>query len=249
MAEGKKKSSWEIPPPGPGTISGFFVAWLFVGAIIGIIVILMAIGAGPMPMRVVAYDLELEGKAPAEVPLDKLVSAIKQTSPMVLVLRGISEELAKELGRKLEMKEKNVLCDGRLAILSKYAVVKGEGGRLALIRFGKRGNFGIVQVGAGIGAAQSADIGGAADLAVKEFDKVPHAIFVSGQGDWPRGRSDYVAASARNKAASHWRILVPEAIKDKVKDCYVPIDNKAIKDFSDRLPLIAHFVFRKEDFE
>jgi hypothetical protein len=78
MAERRKKSSWVFPSAGPGTFSGFFVAWVFVAGIIGLALILMAIGRGPLPLRVVAYDISLEGIAPGEVE-----TILAQTTPWV----------------------------------------------------------------------------------------------------------------------------------------------------------------------
>lgn len=341
MAEGKKKYSWEIPAPGPGTISGFFVAWVFVAGIIGLAVFFMAIGKGPMPVRVAAYDMDLEGIAPgqvevimaettpwvermgaksdvlrrvmrgelevskgaeeirvgeqevrqllqeprvlaqkvirgemnstgaarrlgvdekevvgkksfAEAELKRLTAAIGQTNPMVLALDGTSEKLTKEVSRKLELS--HFVSEGSSAILSKYPIEESEGAGAALIRYGKVGRFGVISTAARNGpGGQRLDLKEAVELARKEFGESPHAIVVLVSGMPavpPPGYLEMpVAIPAKEKAASDWQVFIPEAIKENLKECYVPADNKVIKDFSDRLPIVTRFVFRKRDFE
>ena len=261
MVEGKKKSSWEIPPPGPGTISGFFAAWVFVGAIIGLTLILMIIGKGPMALRVVGYEVGIDGKAPAGPELDKLVTAIKQANPMLLAVHGTSKELTEELRQRIEVKEENVASDGSSAIFSRYSVEKSEGARFVLIHFGETGKFGVVNVDLTkiSGGNEKPGLEKAVGLAKEEFGKTPHAILVLAGGDTPHAPSDYLDAlevmvergklKAEDIAASDWRIFIPEGMEGNLKDCYVPTDNKAIKEFSDRVPIVAHFVFHKEDFE
>lgn len=248
MAETRRKSCWEVPRPGPGTISGFFVAWLFVGAIVGLTIILMLIGKGPMPIRVVAYDLGLERNAPGKVNLEGLVSAVKETNPMVLALQGSSEEVTKELSRKLELKY--FASGGSSAILSRYRIEEREGARFVVTRYGKNGRFGVVNMDLrkrGSGAARP-EVKEAVDFA-PEFSKTPHAVLVLVDGEAPEAPPGYVEAPAQNKEGTAWRIFIPESIKDNLKECYVPAKNKAVKDFSDRLPIVAHFVFHKRDFE
>jgi len=261
MAEEKKKSSWEIPPPGPGTMSGFFLAWAFVAGIIGLTLILMGIGKGPMPLRLVAYDISVEGKTPAEVDLEKLTSAINQTNAMILALQGTSKDLTEELARKLEVKEENVASDLSSAILSKYSIEKFEGARLALVQYGKIGKFGVINVELRepAGGGDSSDLQDAVDLAREEFGKTPHAIFVLASGEGPGAPSGYLdafqvmvkrgKADTEKRAATDWRVFIPEAIKDNLKECYVPADNEKVKEFSDRLPVVTRFVFRKKDFD
>jgi hypothetical protein len=248
MAEKEKKSSWEVPSPGPGTMSGFFVAWLFVGAIIGLTIILMLIGKGSMPLRVAGYDLGLEGKSVEEVDLDKLVLAVRQTNAMVLALHGSSEELTKALSRQLELKY--VGWEGSSAILSRYEMKKSERAGWAVLRYGKKGRFGVMSLDLRKGGgAEPARLREAAEVAEKEFGGNPHAILVLGSGEAPSAPFGYVEASAENKEASDWHVFVPERLEDKVDECYVPVDNVKIREFSQRLPIVARFVFRKEDFE
>jgi len=341
MAEQKKKSSWEIPPPGPGTISGFFVAWVFVAAIIGLTLVLMGIGKGPLPLRVVAYDISLEGIAPGEVEtilaattpwveragagsdilrkvmegkldaskaaeelrieaqevgrlireprvlaekvmrgeltskeaagrlgvkteemesyaaaeLERLTTAIRQTNPMVLLLQGTSDDLTKKLALKLEVKEENVVSEGSSAILSKYSVERPEGEGTALIRYGKKGKFGVVSVDLREAAAGAGppSLEKAVDVAKVEFGETPHAILALVNGVPPAPPSGYVnapiAIPGEEGVASRWHAFIPETIEDNLKECYVPAENKAIEDYSDKLPIVAHFVFRKKDFE
>ncbi len=249
MAEEKKKSSWEIPPPGPGTISGFFLAWVFVGGIIGLTIILMLIGKGPISLRVVAYDVSVEGKTPAEVDLEKLALATSQTNAMLLALQGTSEDLTEELSRKLELKY--FASKGPSAILARYPIDKVQGASLAVTHFGKIGRFGVMNVDLRkeTGDAEARRLKQAIPLAGKEFGNTPHAIFVLASGEPPEAPAGYIEAPADNKEGSNWHVFIPEAIADNLKECYVPTDNKTIKDFSDRLPVVTRFVFRKKDFQ
>jgi hypothetical protein len=247
MADTERKSSWEVPPPGPGTLSGFFVAWGFVAGIIGLTLVLMVIGTGPMPLRVVAYDLGAEGKPLSEVNLKKLTLAINQTNPMVLALQGTSKELTNKLGLA---KEENILSEGSSAVLSRYPIEKSTGARVAKVRFGKIGVFGLLNMDLRNPADGNAvaDLAPFADLARREFGGIPHAIcLLGGDASLPPPQG-YVEAPAEDKAATGWRILIPKSIEDNLKDCYVPAENKKIKDYSDRFPVVAHFVFRKKDF-
>jgi len=252
MAEGRKKSSWVFPSAGPGTFSGFFVAWVFVGGIIGLALVLMAIGKGPTSLRIVAYDVSIEGKPPAEGQVDKLVAAVRQTNPMVLAVQGSSGELTKALALKLEIKDENAASEGSSAILSKYAIEKAEGGRLGLIQFGKYGRFGVVNLDLSE-ADNGRELREAVDLARREFGETPHAIFSLVNGAAPAPPSGYVdvpvGMPGEGKVIIHWHVFIPEAIEDNLKECYVPADNEKIKDFSDRLPMVARFVFQKKDFE
>jgi len=247
MAEQKKKSSWEIPPPGPGTISGFFVAWVFVAAIIGLTLVLMAIGKGPMPLRIVAYDITVNG----EVDREALLSAIRQANPMVLALRGSPEDLTEKLRLKLEVKEEDFVAKGPSAILSRYPIEKAGGAQLALIRYGKGGRFGVIHVDLN-GASQLnelQDLKSVVRTARDVFGEAPHAIFALVRTSPPDAPPGYIMASAKNQEATDWRIFIPKRIKSNLKECYVPAENKAIEDYSDKLPIVAHFVFRKKDFE
>jgi len=335
MSEKNKKSSWEIPPPGPGTISGFFVAWAFVAGVIGITIILMVIGKGPMPLRVAAYDLGLDGIAPGQVEaimaqttpwvqragakgdvlrkvmlgeleiskaaeqlkikveevaellreprvisqkfirgelaleeaagrlgvakeakgkkdyseaeryaegeLKRLTAAIGQVNPMVLVLNGTSEKLTKELSRKLELS--HFLAKGSSAILSKYPVfARGKPGEAfsAVIRYGKNGRFGVINAATPSGRVKSP---------TEELGRAPHAIFLSASEAPPEPYAGYVNATVENEPASNWLVSIPKTIEGNLEECYVPADNKIVKAFSDRLPIVARFVFRSRDFE
>jgi hypothetical protein len=252
MAEEKtKKPSWHFPGAGRGTWSGFFVAWLFVAGVIGITVVSMLVGKGPMPLRVVGYDLGLENADPAKVDLTKLTSAIKQTSFMVLVIRGTSEKLTEELSRKLEVKKENVISEGSAAILSKYPIERSEKTLIPVIRFGESGRFGVVNVDLRtrtVGDGQS-ELERAAGIARKEFGKAPHAIFALCRGVTTLLPAGYVEVAGEEEEATDWRIFIPGSVVENFKECYVPTDNKAIKDFSDRSPVIVRFVFRERDFQ
>ena len=260
MAEEKKSRTWEIPPPGPGTISGFFVAWVFVAAIIGLTLILMGIGKGPMPLRIVAYDIDVNG----EVDQEALLAAIREANPMVLALRGRPEDLTKELALKLEVKEENFIARGPSAILSRYPIEKAGGGQLALIQYGKGARFGVVHVdpngASGLNEAQ--DLMAAVRAARDMFGKAPHAIFVLVDGVPPAPPAGYVNAPIANpedeeryirdgvwRSSSNWHAFIPEAIEENLKECYLPANNETIQKYSDRLPLVTRFVFHKEDFE
>jgi hypothetical protein len=252
MAEGKKKSSWVFPSAGPGTFSGFFVAWVFVAGIIGLALALMAIGKGPMPIRVVAYDISLDGKPPAQTQLDTLAAAMGQTNPMVLVLQGSSEEFTKALALKLEIKDENVASQGSSAILTRYTIEKAEGARVALIRYGKNGRFGVVNVDLSQ-AGSDGKLQEAVNLAKTQFGETPHAIFALVNGVPPAPPAGYVnapiAIPGKEEVSSHWHAFIPEAIEDNLKECYLPADNETIQKYSDRLPLVTRFVFHKEDFK
>ena len=249
MTDGKKKSSWEIASPGPGTLSGFFVAWLFVAAIIGITVVLMLVGKGPMPLRVVGYDISVRGQAPSAAQMEKLVTAIRQTSPMVLAIHGCSEEMAPELARKLEIKQENFASQGSSAILSRYEIKKSQGGRVGLIEWGKVGKFGIVTVDLKDAADAVADLKKAIESAKKEFGRTPHAILAQAGSTAPEAPEGYIVATATKQEATDWRIYVPKDLEDNLKECYVPADNAKIKEFSQRMPIVARFVFHKKDFK
>jgi hypothetical protein len=228
------------------------VAWVFVGAIIGLTLVLMAIGKGPMPLRVVGYDISLDGKAPAEDQMDALTTAIAQANPMVLALQGTSDDLTKKLPLKLEVKEENVVSEGSSAILSKYTLEKPEGEGTALIRYGKEGKFGVVNVDLSE-AGSDGKLQEAVELAKTQFGEAPHAIFALVNGVPPASPAGYVnapiAIAGKEEVSSHWHAFVPEAIEDNLKECYLPVDNETIQKYSDRLPLVARFVFHKEDFE
>lgn len=249
MTDGKKKSSWEIARPGPGTLSGFFVAWLFVGAIIAVALILMVVGKGPMPLRVIGYDISVGGQAPSAAQMEKLVTAVRQTSPMVLAIHGSSEEMVPELARKLEIKQENVASQGSSAILSRYEIKKSQGGRLGLIEWGKGGKFGIVSVDLKEAADAVADLKKAIESAKREFGKTPHAILAQVGSTGPDAPEGYIVATATKQGATDWRIYVPKDLEDNLKECYVPADNAKIKEFSERMPIVARFVFHKKDFQ
>jgi len=249
MTDGKKKSSWEIVPPGPGTLSGFFVAWLFVAAIIGITVVLMLVGKGPMPLRVVGYDISVGGRVPSPAQMEKLVAAVRQTSPMVLAIHGSSDEMAPELARKLEIKPENVASQGSSAILSRYEIKKSQGGRVGLIEWGKVGKFGIVTVDLKEAADAVADLKKAIESAKKQFGRMPHAILAQVGSTAPDAPEGYVVASATKQEATDWRVYIPKDLEDNLKECYVPADNDKIKAFSDRMPIVARFVFHNKDFK
>ncbi len=251
MAEEKRSSSWEIRRPGPGTISGFLVAWVFVAAIIGLTLILMVIGKGPMPLRVVGYDVRLDGQPPAQASLDKLTAALKQTSAMVVAMHGGSEETAIELGRRLEMTRQKVAAEGSSAILTRYSIEKSEGARAALIQFGDIGRFGVVNVDLTDedGGSAPGNLDEAVDLAKKEFGQTPHAVLALVGDSPPSAPSGYVAATIEGEEATEWRVYLPASVAESLKDCYVPTKNETVKEYSDRLPVVARFVFQTKDFE
>jgi len=252
MAEEKsKKPSWHFPGAGRGTWSGFFVAWVFVAGVIGITVVLMLLGKGPMPLRVVGYDLGLENADPAKVDFTKLASAIKQTNFMVLVIQGTSEKLTGELSRKLEVKKENVISEGSAAILSKYPIERSEKTGIPVIRFGENGRFGIVSLDLRGQAenAQILELSEARDRTRRTFGERPHAIMVLVEVAKAAMMRDYAEAPAKNQEESDWRILIPERVGGALKESYVPVDNKSIKNPSGRLPIVAHFVFHKADFQ
>jgi hypothetical protein len=248
MAEEKKKSSWGFPGAGPGTLSGFFVAWVFVGAIIGIAVFFMSVGKGPLPLRIAGYDIGATGGSPTPAEMDRLVAAIRQTNSMILVLHGGSEKVIGEVARRLEVKAENMTSGGGSAILSRYAVEKSQSGRTVLIHFAKIGKFGIVSVDLKEAADAAADLKKAMESAKKEFGKTPHAILAQVGSSPPDAPEGYVVASATKQEATDWRIYVPKDVRDKMEECYAPADNAKIKEFSDRIPIVARFVFHKKDF-
>jgi hypothetical protein len=249
MAEQNKKPSWIFPGAGPGTLSGFLVAWVFVAGIVGLAVLFMSIGEGPLPLRVVGYDVSVGGQTPTPAQIDTLVPAVRQTGPMVLAIQGCSEEMVPELARKLEIKQENVASQGSSAILSRYEIKKSQGGRLGLIEWGKGGKFGIVSVNLKEAADAVADLKKAIESAKKEFGKTPHAILAQAGSTAPEAPEGYIVATATKQGATDWRIYVPKDLEDNLKECYVPADNAKIKEFSQRMPIVARFVFHKKDFQ
>jgi hypothetical protein len=249
MAEENKKPSWSFPGSGPGTLSGFFVAWVFVAGIVGLAVLFMSIGEAPLPLRVVGYDVSVGGQTPTPAQIDTLVPAIRQANPMVLAIQGCSEEMVPELARKLEVKQENVASEGSSAILSRYKISNSQGGRLGLIEWGKVGKFGIVSVDLREGADARARLKEAVELAKKGFGRTPHAVLAQAGSVAPDAPDGYVLATATKQEATDWRVYVPKDVEDNLEECYVPAENAKIKDFSERIPIVARFVFHKKDFQ
>lgn len=249
MAEATKKRSWIFPSAGPGTLSGFFVAWAFVAAIIGVAILLMNIGKGPLPLRVVGYDISVGGEAPTTAQLDTLIPAIRQANAMVLALHGSSEKTTTDLALKLEIKPENTVSQGSSGILSRYEVERSLGGGVALIRFAKIAKFGIVSVDLRESGEAASRLKEVAESAVKEFGKTPHAILAQAGSTAPDAPEGYVVATATNQEATDWRLYVPKEFEDNLKECYVPADNDKIKAFSEQMPIVARFVFHKKDFQ